>query len=99
MFANVNDFWENNFFPVFGCNLENSLKNILQCFEQRKMKKIKIKIQKPIAKCNPTTAIHHKSTANHHKKTHKPTITAKSTQSKPRTNQNKQIKTHKSSQS
>jgi hypothetical protein len=84
------------FFPVFGCILENSLKNILQCLEQCKMKKKKKKkkkkIQKLIAKCNPTTA-------NHHKKTHKPTITVKATQSKPRTNQNKQIKTHKSSQS
>ena len=47
--------------------------------------------------CNPTTAIHHKSTANHRRKTHKTTITAKPTQSKSRTNQNKQIKTHKSS--
>jgi hypothetical protein len=26
-------------FPVFDCILENSLKNILQCLEQRKMKK------------------------------------------------------------
>ena len=28
MYANVNDFRENNFFPVFDCILENSLKNI-----------------------------------------------------------------------
>jgi hypothetical protein len=81
MFANVNDFRENNFFPVFDCILENSLKNILQCLEQRKMKKKKKKkkkkkIQKPTAKCKPTTVIHYKSTANHHKKTHKLTITA-----------------------
>jgi hypothetical protein len=41
MFANENDFRENNFFPVFGCILENSLKNILQCLVQRKMKKKK----------------------------------------------------------
>ena len=76
---------------MFGCIPKNSLKNILQCLEQCKMKKKKKKFQKPIAKCNPTTAIHHKSTANHHKKTHKPTITVKATQSKPRTIQNKQI--------
>jgi hypothetical protein len=58
------------FFPVFGCIPENSLKNILRCLEQRKMKKKKKKkIQKPTQKCKPTTAIHHK-------KTHKPTITA-----------------------
>ena len=43
MYANVNDFRENNFFPVFGCILENSLENILQCLEQRKIKKKKSK--------------------------------------------------------
>jgi hypothetical protein len=85
------------FFPVLGCIPENSLKNILQCLEQHKVKKKKKKNQKPTANCKPTTAIHRKSTANYHKKTHKPTIRAKLTQSKPRTNQNKQIKTHKSS--
>ena len=36
MFANVNDFKENNFFLVFGCIPENSLKNILQCLEEKK---------------------------------------------------------------
>jgi hypothetical protein len=41
MFANVNDFRENNFFLVFGCIPENSLENILHCLEQRKMKKKK----------------------------------------------------------
>jgi hypothetical protein len=87
MFANVNDFRKNNFFSYIW----------LQCLEQRKIKKRKN--QKPTANCKPTTAIHHISTANHHKKTYKPTITAKPTQSKPRTNQNNQIKTHKSSQS
>ena len=46
-----------------------------------------------------STILSLQSTANHHRKTHKPTITAKPTQSKSRTNQNKQIKTHKSSQS
>jgi hypothetical protein len=58
MFANVNDFRENNFFPVFGCIPENSPKNILQCLMQCKMKKKK----KP-------TANHHNSTVDHRKAT------------------------------
>jgi hypothetical protein len=41
MFANVNDFKENNCFPVFDCILENSLKNIFQCLREHKMKKRK----------------------------------------------------------
>ena len=69
MYANVNDFRENNFFPVFDCILENSLKNIFQCLGQRKMKKRKN--QKPLQ----MQTLHRKSTANHHEKTHKPTIT------------------------
>ena len=95
MFANENDFREIFFFPVFGCILKNSLKNILQCLEQRKNEKEKKKTETQC--CNLTTVTHHKSTANHRRKTHKTTITAKPTQSKSRTNQNKQIKTHKSS--
>jgi hypothetical protein len=62
-------------------------------------KKKKKKFKNPLQSAKPTTANHRKSTANHQKKTHKPTIIAKHTQSKPRTNQNKQIKTHKSLQS
>jgi hypothetical protein len=52
MIANVNDFRENNFFPVFDCILENSLKNILQCLEQRKMKGKK-KNRNPLQSANP----------------------------------------------
>ena len=82
MFANVNDFRENNFFPVFDCILENSLKNIFQCLGQRKMKKKKKKSE-TIANANPPP----QSTVNPPqttiKKTHKPTITAKPTQLNP----------------
>jgi hypothetical protein len=46
-----------------------------------------MKKKKKIRNRNPTTANHRKSTTNHHKTTHKPTITAKPTPSKPRTNQ------------
>jgi hypothetical protein len=53
MFANENDFRENNFFPVFGCIPENSPKNILQYLVQRKMKKKKTHTQSEIH-CNPT---------------------------------------------
>ena len=81
MYTNVNDFKKNNFFPVFDCILENSLKNIFQCLEQRKMKKWK-KLETHY-KCKSTTAIHCKSTANHHKKNPQTTITAKRTQSNP----------------
>ena len=31
MFSNENNFWENDFFSVFGCILENAPENILQC--------------------------------------------------------------------
>ena len=32
MFSDENVFRENDFFSVFGCILENALKNILQCY-------------------------------------------------------------------
>ncbi len=38
-------------FPVFDCILENSLKNILQCLEERKMKKRKFR--NPLQSANP----------------------------------------------
>jgi hypothetical protein len=89
MFANVNDFRKNNFFPVFGCILKNSLKSILQCLEQRKMKKKKN--QKPQSTGNPPqTTIK--------QLTNPPSQQNPLHQNQEQTN-NKQIKTHKSSQS
>ena len=64
------------FFPVFGCIPENSLKNILQCLEQHK---IKIKIKKfinPLQSANPPPQSSDNQPQITIKKTHKPTITA-----------------------
>jgi hypothetical protein len=40
-------------FSVFYCILENSLKDILQCLKQRKMKKKKKKFRNPLQSANP----------------------------------------------
>ena len=72
-------------FSMFVCILKNTLKNILQYLEQRKMK-IK-KNQKP-------QSHRRKSTTNHRKTTHKPTITTKPTPSKPKTNKSKPTNHH-----
>ena len=96
MFANVNDFREKFFFLFLVAFWKIVWKMFYSVWSNVKWKEKK---KSETQYCNPTTAIHHKSTANHRRKTHKPTITAKPTQSKSRTNQNKQIKTHKSSQS
>jgi hypothetical protein len=68
-------------FSVFVCILENSLKNILQCLEQRKMKikkkKLETAIPPPQTTGNPPQTTINNPQNHHHSKTHKPTITAK----------------------
>jgi hypothetical protein len=36
MFLDENDFKENDFFSVFGCILENTPENILQCYAKNR---------------------------------------------------------------
>jgi hypothetical protein len=109
-------------FSVFVCILENSLKNILQCLEQRKMKKKKKKLETAIPPPqttgnppqttinnpqthhhsktrNPTTGNHRKSTTNHHKQPTNPPSQQNPLHQNQEQTKNKQIKTHKSSQS
>jgi hypothetical protein len=70
-------YWKTFVFSVFVCILENSLKNILQCLEQSKMKikinKLETAVPPPQTTENPPQTTINNPQTHHHSKTRNPT--------------------------